>query len=83
MGNPARARRRSRQLWIPLGGVLLGVLRGLPTLKMFGRSREQVENLGRVSRRYGDATMDVLRTVEDRATTTLRVTLDVDPLSLL
>ena len=30
-----------------------------------------------------EATMDVLRTVEDRATLTLRVTLDVDPVALL
>ena len=38
------------------------VLQGLTTLRLFGRSREQVDNLERVSRRYGDATMDVLRT---------------------
>ncbi len=45
-----------------LSAFFLDVLRGLPTLKMFGRSREQVDNLRRISRRYGDATMEVLRT---------------------
>ena len=45
-----------------LSAFFLDILRGIATLKMFGRSREQVENLARVSRGYGDATMDVLRT---------------------
>ncbi len=45
-----------------LSAFFLDILRGIATLKMFGRSREQVENLHRVSSRYGDATMDVLRT---------------------
>ena len=45
-----------------LSGFFLDVLRGIPTLKMFGRSREQGENLRRISTGYGDATMDVLRT---------------------
>ncbi len=45
-----------------LSAFFLDILRGLPTLRMFGRSREQVENLRRISSRYGDATMDVLRT---------------------
>ena len=45
-----------------LSAFFLDILRGLPTLRMFGRSREQVENLRRISGRYGDATMDVLRT---------------------
>jgi ATP-binding cassette subfamily C protein CydD len=45
-----------------LSAFFLDILRGLPTLKLFGRSREQVDNLQRVSRSYGDATMDVLRT---------------------
>jgi ATP-binding cassette subfamily C protein CydD len=38
------------------------MLRGIATLKMFGRSREQVENVGAISRAYGDTTMEVLRT---------------------
>jgi thiol reductant ABC exporter CydD subunit len=45
-----------------LSAFFLDILRGIATLKLFGRSREQVDNLDRVSRRYGDATMDVLRT---------------------
>jgi len=38
------------------------MLRGIATLKMFGRSAEQVENVGAISRTYGDTTMEVLRT---------------------
>ena len=45
-----------------LSAFFLDILRGVATLKMFGRSREQVDNLRRISGRYGDATMDVLRT---------------------
>ena len=45
-----------------LSAFFLDILRGLATLKMYGRSREQVGNLQRISSRYGDATMDVLRT---------------------
>ncbi|MEX1296000.1 MAG: thiol reductant ABC exporter subunit CydD [Candidatus Limnocylindrales bacterium] len=45
-----------------LSAFFLDILRGLATLKMFGRSREQIDNLRRISGRYGDATMDVLRT---------------------
>jgi thiol reductant ABC exporter CydD subunit len=45
-----------------LGAFFLDMLRGLPTLKMFGRGAEQVENIRAISRRYGDTTMDVLRT---------------------
>jgi thiol reductant ABC exporter CydD subunit len=45
-----------------LSAFFLDILRGIPTLKMFGRSREQVGNLRRISDDYGNATMDVLRT---------------------
>ena len=45
-----------------LGAFFLDMLRGLPTLKMFGRGPEQVESIRAISRRYGDTTMDVLRT---------------------
>ena len=45
-----------------LSAFFLDILRGIGTLKMFGRSREQVENLRHISGRYGDATMEVLRT---------------------
>ena len=36
--------------------------RGSPTLKLFGRSAEQVDTIRDISRRYGDTTMEVLRT---------------------
>jgi len=45
-----------------LSAFFLDILRGIGTLKTFGRSREQIENLRHISSRYGDATMDVLRT---------------------
>jgi ATP-binding cassette, subfamily C, bacterial CydD len=45
-----------------LGAFFLDMLRGLPTLKMFGRGPEQVANISAISRRFGDTTMDVLRT---------------------
>ena len=53
--------RRERELaW--MNAQFLDVLRGLPTLKMFGRSIEQAETIERVSDRAGSTTMDVLRT---------------------
>lgn len=39
----------------------LDVLQGLPTLKLFGRSREQLEAVARISARFGATTMAVLR----------------------
>ena len=45
-----------------LSAFFMDILRGIGTLKMFGRSREQTDNLDRISRRYGEATMEVLRT---------------------
>ncbi len=39
----------------------LDVLQGLATLKMFGRSKEQVELVGEISRSYGSSSLDVLR----------------------
>jgi ATP-binding cassette subfamily C protein CydD len=53
--------RRERELaW--MSGHFLEVLRGLPTLKMFGRSTEQAQTIEDVSRRLSASTMDVLRT---------------------
>jgi thiol reductant ABC exporter CydD subunit len=53
--------RRERELaW--MSAHFLDVVRGLPTLKMFGRSDEQADTIEAVSRRHGDTTMDVLRT---------------------
>ncbi len=45
-----------------LGAFFLDMLGGLATLKMFGRSAEQVGNVRTISRQYGDTTMEVLRT---------------------
>ncbi len=44
-----------------LSAHFLDVLQGLTTLKMFGRSREQVAVIARVSDQFRDATMGVLR----------------------
>jgi ATP-binding cassette, subfamily C, bacterial CydD len=55
------AERRERELaW--MNAHFLDVVRGLATLKMFGRSAEQAETIRAVSRRQGSSTMDVLRT---------------------
>jgi ATP-binding cassette subfamily C protein CydD len=55
------AERRELELaW--MNAHFLDVLRGLPTLKMFGRSEEQAATIRAVSRRQGSSTMDVLRT---------------------
>jgi len=56
-----QTRRRERELaW--MNAHFLDVLRGLTTLKLFGRSAEQAEAIEEVGRRYGASTMDVLRT---------------------
>ncbi|CAB5068355.1 MAG: thiol reductant ABC exporter subunit CydD [Actinobacteria bacterium] len=45
-----------------LSSFYLDMIQGLATLKAFGRSEEGAEMVEQVSRRYGEATMDVLRT---------------------
>jgi len=45
-----------------MSAFFLDMLQGLATLKMFGRSREQIENIRDISRQYGNTTMEVLRT---------------------
>jgi ATP-binding cassette, subfamily C, bacterial CydD len=56
-----QTRRRERELgW--MSAHFLDVLRGLTTLKLFGRSAEQADTIAAVGRRYGSATMEVLRT---------------------
>ncbi len=45
-----------------LGAFFLDMLQGIATLKMFGRSAEQVDTIRTMSRQYGDTTMEVLRT---------------------
>ena len=45
-----------------LSSFYLDMIQGLATLKAFGRADEGAERVEQVSRRYGEATMDVLRT---------------------
>ena len=54
------ARRFGELGW--LSAFFLDMLRGLPTLKLFGRGPEQVATIRDITRQYGDTTMDVLRT---------------------
>ena len=44
-----------------MGGHFLDVLRGLPTLKLFGRSKRQAEIVGQISEDYRKATLEVLK----------------------
>lgn len=54
-------RRRFDELgW--LASFYLDMIRGLGTLKVFGRSHDGAGTIESVSRRFGDTTMDVLRT---------------------
>jgi ABC-type transport system involved in cytochrome bd biosynthesis fused ATPase/permease subunit len=45
-----------------MGAFYLDILQGLPTLKLFGRSREQAANIEAISRRFGETTLKVLAT---------------------
>ncbi|MEX0768331.1 MAG: thiol reductant ABC exporter subunit CydD [Microthrixaceae bacterium] len=45
-----------------LSSFYLDMIQGLGTLKAFGRSQDGADMVEQVSRRYGEATMDVLRT---------------------
>lgn len=44
-----------------LGGHFLDILRGLPTLQIFNRSRAQIEIISRISEEYRKTTMGTLR----------------------
>jgi ATP-binding cassette subfamily C protein CydD len=44
-----------------MSAFFLDMLRGISTLKMFGRGAEQVDAMRSISRRYGETTMEVLR----------------------
>ena len=57
---PATAARAADLRWMQ--GYFADMLRGLATLRAYGRSREQVERIREIGLRYGDATMRVLRT---------------------
>ena len=57
----ARTRRRERELaW--LDGHFLDMIRGLPTLRLFGRSKEQAATIDDVAGRLAHSSLDVLRT---------------------
>lgn len=45
-----------------MSAFFLDMLQGLPTLKLFGRSKEQAETIQRISTHYGKTTMEVLAT---------------------
>ncbi|MCB0206054.1 MAG: thiol reductant ABC exporter subunit CydD [Anaerolineae bacterium] len=45
-----------------MSAFFLDVLQGIATLKMFGRSREQADNIEEISQHYGKTTMEVLAT---------------------
>lgn len=54
----------SQQQWSTLSRLsahFLDVVQGLPTLKLFGRSKEQIAIIGTVSERFRQTTMGVLR----------------------
>lgn len=55
---------RTRERWEALrllSSHFLDVVRGLPTLRAFGRAQEEVERIGAVSERYRATTMETLR----------------------
>jgi thiol reductant ABC exporter CydD subunit len=61
----ARTRDREQQRFQELGWMsshFLDMVQGLATLKLFGRSREQVEVIEDVSQQFARSTMQVLRT---------------------
>ena len=57
---PATAGRAADLRWMQ--GYFADMLRGLATLRAYGRSREQVGQIREIGLAYGDATMRVLRT---------------------
>ncbi len=58
------ANQLTRRQWVSLSRMsahFLDTLQGLTTLKLLGRSREQAEVIERISRRFGQTTLGVLR----------------------
>ena len=58
------ADRQTRQQWTSLSRMsahFLDVLQGLPTLKLLGRSREQIRTIAQISDRFGQTTLGVLK----------------------
>ncbi len=45
-----------------MSAFFLDILQGLPTLKLFGRSREQAANIRAISQQFGKTTMELLTT---------------------
>lgn len=56
----ALTKRQYRELSF-LSAHFLDVLQGLTTLKLLGRSRQQIETIAQISNRFRDATLSVLR----------------------
>ena len=42
-------------------GAFLDVLQGITTLKLFGRAKDQIKVIGRLSQEFRDSTLRVLR----------------------
>jgi ATP-binding cassette subfamily C protein CydD len=66
----SRARAITERRFLELGWMsasFLDLLQGLATLKMFGRSREQIDTIRDITRQYGTTTMEVLRTAFETA----------------
>ncbi|EFO80467.1 ABC transporter [Oscillochloris trichoides DG-6] len=60
----SQAQAQTAQRWGDLGRMsahFLDTLQGITTLKIFGRSREQLAAVATISHRFGDLTMEVLR----------------------
>ena len=60
----SNTRKRTQAQWASLSlmsASFLDVMQGLTTLKMFGRSQEQQERIARISDRFRDKTLQVLR----------------------
>jgi ATP-binding cassette subfamily C protein CydD len=63
IGGRARALTDRRFLELSwMSAFFFDVLQGITTLKLFGRSREQADNIEDISRHYGKTTMEVLTT---------------------
>lgn len=61
----SRAREITQRRFVELSWLsafFLDILQGLTTLKLFGRSREQIETIREISEHYGNTTLEVLRT---------------------
>ncbi|NTV63127.1 MAG: thiol reductant ABC exporter subunit CydD, partial [Oscillochloris sp.] len=59
-----QAQEHTARRWGELGRMsahFLDTLQGLTTLKLFGRSREQLEGVAAISARFGELTLEVLR----------------------